>query len=243
MTSRKMWIGMLVVILVVLIGVRFGAGNVKPQAPTDVSPQTDSLAAQAASSTPPQLSASSSASSAQPLSHPASQPSSLDFPLANALARVTKKPFAIFITPATSPVQPERFRGYHTGTDFETFPGEQGIDVPVSAICDGTLVMKKWATGYGGVAVERCTIDGQPVTVVYGHLKLASVTPKVGDAMKAGQTFAVLGKGFSTETDGERKHLHLGIHKGTTIDILGYVQKKSDLSQWIDPMTVLQAKK
>jgi hypothetical protein len=32
---------------------------------------------------------------------------------------ITKKPFGIFINPETSPVQPERFRGYHTGVDVE----------------------------------------------------------------------------------------------------------------------------
>jgi hypothetical protein len=45
---------------------------------------------------------------------------------------------------------------------------------------------------------------------------------------------AVLGTGFSTETDGERKHLHLGIHKGTAINILGYVQNSSELNNWVD---------
>ena len=33
--------------------------------------------------------------------------------------RITKKPFGIFITTQNSPVQPERFSGYHTGVDVE----------------------------------------------------------------------------------------------------------------------------
>src|SRR5689334_6592764 len=101
-------------------------------------------------------------------------------PISNWQNRVTKKPFGIHVSPKDSPVKPERFAGYHTGVDFETSPDEKDAAVPVNAICDGTLVMKKWATGYGGVAVERCVIDKQTVTVVYGHIKLASVTSKVG---------------------------------------------------------------
>jgi hypothetical protein len=170
----------------------------------------------------------------------ASTSSTFALPLEGALARVTKKPFGLYVTPQNSPVQPERFRGYHVGTDFETTPEEKDAAVTVHAICDGPLALKKWATGYGGVAVQRCTIDHADVTVIYGHLKLASSTTAVGTVMHAGEAFAILGKGYSTETDGERKHLHLGIHKGKTISILGYVQSKASLSAWIDPMSVLK---
>ncbi len=155
-------------------------------------------------------------------------------PLPDALSRVTKKTFGLYVSPGNSPVSPEKFQGYHTGVDFETFPDEQEVDVPVSAVCSGPLVMKKVATGYGGVAVQQCTLDGQDVTIVYGHLRFTSIKPAVHDQLQAGQTFAVLGTGYSSETDGERKHLHLGIHKGTTINILGYVQTKAALSQWLD---------
>jgi hypothetical protein len=164
----------------------------------------------------------------------------LSTPLLDALSRITKKPFGIVITKENSPVQPERFSGYHTGVDFETTPEEQAKDVSVDAVCDGKLLMKKWATGYGGVAVQSCTIDGKAVTVIYGHLRLASIQPKAGDAMSAGKPFAVLGTGYSTETDGERKHLHLGIHLGSSVNILGYVQTKSALSQWLDAASFLK---
>ena len=158
-----------------------------------------------------------------------------DIPLTNAKSRETKKPFGIYVTPSDSPVSPEKFTGYHTGLDFETTPAEADIDVPVRALCDGTLLVKEYATGYGGIAVQSCVLDGQPVTVIYGHLKLASITPAVGSAIARGDALGVLGKGYSTETDGERKHLHLGIHKGTTINILGYVQTKAALNGWLDP--------
>jgi murein DD-endopeptidase MepM/ murein hydrolase activator NlpD len=160
-------------------------------------------------------------------------------PLSDALSRVTKKPFGIKISPATSPVQPEKFSGYHTGVDFEILPGEEDKDVPVYAVCVGTVVYKNYVSGYGGVFIEQCKIDGQDVTVLYGHLKLASITNKLNDNIKAGDQIAILGKGYSSETDGERKHLHLGIHKGTAINFKGYVQAQSELSGWLDAMKYL----
>lgn len=155
-------------------------------------------------------------------------------PISNALSRITKKPFGIYITPQNSPVNPEKFTGYHTGVDFETSPDEANIDVPIYAICDGTLALKKYATGYGGVAVESCNFNGQDITVIYGHLKLASINLKTGDSISAGNKIGILGKGYSTETDGERKHLHLGTHKGTSIILLGYVQNATELTNWLD---------
>jgi len=163
----------------------------------------------------------------------------LAFPLGIPEQRITKKFFGTYITPNHSPVSPERFTGYHTGLDFETFQDEQDIDVPVHAICSGPLLMKKIASGYGGIAVEGCTLDGQAVTVVYGHIRLASVTASVHETLSAGAVLGVLGTGYSAESDGERKHLHLGIHKGSFINILGYVQTENALSAWLDPQKVL----
>jgi len=160
---------------------------------------------------------------------------SVSVPLDGAGLRVTKKPFGIYIDPATSPVQPERFRGYHTGADFEIFPGEQDTAVSVRAVCQGTIAVKEHASGYGGVVVERCTIGGGPVTVVYGHLALASAAPMVGATVGQGDVIGLLGAAGSADTDGERKHLHLGIHKGAAIDILGYVSGKQLLTGWLDP--------
>jgi murein DD-endopeptidase MepM/ murein hydrolase activator NlpD len=71
--------------------------------------------------------------------------------------------------------------------------------------------------------------------VIYGHLKLISVTASAGDTLKAGDTIGLLGADKSAETSGERKHLHLGIHKGTSVNILGYVQDQAELAGWIDP--------
>lgn len=156
-------------------------------------------------------------------------------PLDRAGERVTKKYFGIYITPQNSPVQPERFTGYHTGADFEIFPEELNAIVPVRAICSGQLKLKEYASGYGGVAVQACQLDNSPVTVIYGHLKLASITPTVGENITVGETIGVLGADKSVETDGERKHLHLGIHRGSAVNILGYVASQTELQNWIDP--------
>jgi len=161
-------------------------------------------------------------------------------PISNAASRVTKKPFGIFVTPQNSPVSPEKFTGFHTGTDFETFSSEQNLDVQIFSACEGKLLEKRIASGYGGVVVQACKINNQDVTIVYGHLKLASVSPAIGQTLKPGDQIGVLGKGFSTETDGERKHLHFAIHKGASINILGYVQNQNDLSNWLDPMQFLK---
>ena len=77
--------------------------------------------------------------------------------------------------------------------------------------------------------MQSCEINATPVTVVYGHFRLTSVSANIGDTLTAGKQFAVLGTGHSSETAGERKHLHLGIHRGTMIDIRGYVSKQFQL--------------
>lgn len=169
---------------------------------------------------------------------------SIHWPIDRAEARVTKKPFGLNVRPERSPVSPERFSGYHTGVDFEVFSDEVDQPVEIRAICTGTLLVKRVAAGYGGLVVQACEFNDQPVTVVYGHLKLISVQTKVGDEVRQGQPLAVLGAGGSMETDGERTHLHLGIHKGTAIDIRGYVSSVAELDQWLDVRTlsVLQPK-
>lgn len=160
-------------------------------------------------------------------------------PIDSAKSRVTKKPFGLYVTPKNSPVQPEKFAGFHTGVDFETTPDEQETNVPIKAICTGPLMVKRTATGYGGVVVQSCTLAGSPITVIYGHLTIASVAASVGNTLNAGNTIGVLGKGYSTETDGERKHLHLGIHRGVSVNIVGYVQNKADLTNWINVLEIL----
>lgn len=163
-----------------------------------------------------------------------STPVNVVSPISNAEARITKKPFGIFISPETSPVQPERFSGYHTGADFETLPNEADTDVEIFSICSGKVRFAGWVKGYGGVLIQDCTYKGEQVTVLYGHLNIDSVSLESGSELLEGTTIGNLGKGFSTQTDNERKHLHLSIHKGTSIEYRGYVQAEKDLSGWIN---------
>lgn len=164
----------------------------------------------------------------------------LALPVSQALDRVTKKPFGLYLTPNNSPVSPEKFTGYHTGVDFEVTPDEANKDITVSAVCAGKLLLKKSATGYGGVAVQSCKLDNQDITVIYGHLKLSSISLKAGQAIARGEKIGLLGQGYSSETGGERKHLHLGIHKGIAVNLLGYVQQKSQLSGWLNALDYLK---
>lgn len=159
-------------------------------------------------------------------------------PIGRAHERVMRKPFGILIEPKTSPIQPERFAGYHTGVDFEVFPEEIDVDVTVRAICSGPMLSARRASGYGGVVVQSCQYEDESVTVVYGHVRISSVSIGIGEELQAGDSIGVLGDAFSVETDGERKHLHLGIHIGPSADIRGYVNSRSQLSKWIDPCLV-----
>ncbi len=161
-------------------------------------------------------------------------------PLPRLSSRPVLKPFGLYVSPGHSPVSPERFTGYHTGEDFETFPDEQATDVPVTALCEGTVKLARSVSGYGGVLVQSCTLGGQVVTVLYGHLRASSIKPRIGNTIQPGDFIALLGTGYTQETDGERKHLHLGIHKGTAVDVRGYVQKKEQLSGWVDPSLFLR---
>lgn len=147
--------------------------------------------------------------------------------------RITKKPFGILITPETSPVQPERFRGYHTAVDVEF--GDVTNEVPVFAVAAGTVVQSGTASGYGGVLVIRHELPVGVRTVIYGHLDPASL-PGVGTQVQTGQPIGILGDGGTPETDGERKHLHFGIRADDAINIRGYVVTEDELAAWQDPL-------
>jgi hypothetical protein len=161
-----------------------------------------------------------------------------DIPLSNYSERITKKPFGIYITPSTSPVQPENFIGYHTGTDFEIFSSEINEEVNVKSICEGEIIYKDTVGGYGGVIIQSCQINNQPATVLYGHINIEASSLNIGDIIKEGTVIAPLADNYSYYSGNERKHLHLGIHKGSNLDLKGYVSNENDLSNWIDFETI-----
>ena len=162
----------------------------------------------------------------------------INIPIDNALSRITKKPFGIEITPQNSPIQPEKFSGFHTGADFEIFDNELNTDVKVKAICDGDIIQKTTVSGYGGVIIQKCQYRDEPVLILYGHIDPATFTKKT--QIKKGDKIASLSPDNSPGSGYERKHLHLGIIKGNKIDYRGYVQYENELSNWIDPVKLLK---
>ncbi len=166
--------------------------------------------------------------------------STIGEPVEGFRERVTLKPFGILINPSTSPVQPERFSGYHTGADAEFTAGaDRDREIPVRAVLDGTVVTSRTASGYGGVLVIEHRLDGKSVFGIYGHLKPSSMAA-VETTVTRGQQVAVLGAHQSAETDGERKHLHFGLYAGKPASIAGYVATQGALSDWLDPVLLLQ---
>lgn len=158
----------------------------------------------------------------------------LFYPIDEFKSRITKKPFGIYISPETSPVQPEKFSGYHTGVDVE-YGDKPDEEIKVLAIADGTVVRSGWVSGYGGMLAIRHNIDGQEYLVIYGHLAPDSL-PELNKKVSPGDTIGVLGAAYSHDTAGERKHLHLAIYTGTDINVRGYVSKQADLAKWLDPL-------
>ncbi len=171
----------------------------------------------------------------------ATENSSLAAPLDHFADRQQMITFGLHISPKTSPLpKPEVFTGYHTGLDLEILPGEENQDVPVYAISDGKILFAGKVSGYGGVVIENTVVGDQEVTVLYGHVSAGTSLVQVGDKVKKGQKLASLGAAYSPDTGGNRKHLHLGIHKGTSIEYKGYVQNQADLANWLNLTDFLQ---
>ncbi len=162
-------------------------------------------------------------------------------PLPHASRRATPLSFGLHVTAnaAENPISPpERFEGYHVGLDFEVSQEELEEDVPVYAICSGRVDYSGFAEGYGGLLVQSCTLSGTDVTVLYGHIVRLNL-PRVGSTLAAGEQISILGAARGTDTDGNRKHLHLGIHRGAAVDMRGYVQTQQEVNDFINPLSVL----
>lgn len=171
-----------------------------------------------------------------------SPPSGIFYPINNYPARLKVRDYGKFVQPGDEEQLTcgREFNGFHVGDDLETEPSEANFDVPVYSLTQGKVLQISTVGGYGGLLVAQYNLSGQDVTVYYGHLDLSGATVKAGDSLVAGEKIGSLGKGCSSQTDGERKHLHFAIHKGTTTDIRGYVKGEQELSRWLDPITFLQ---
>lgn len=154
-------------------------------------------------------------------------------PIAGLRTRITKKPFGIYITPETSPVQPDRFDGYHTGVDIEY--GDVSGEVPVQAITEGIVVFSNFVPGYGGVIVIRHIIKDIDIFVLYGHIDPSTMLEN-NIVVERGRVIGFLGEGGTEETDGVRKHLHFAFLKNAELDLRGYVPLEEDLLGWYDPL-------
>jgi hypothetical protein len=154
-------------------------------------------------------------------------------PILDFKNRITKKYFGTFITPQKSPVSPERFLGYHTGVDVEY--GDVTTDVQVKAVTKGQIIYSGYINGYGGFIAEKIKYQNQDLIIIYGHLRPRSLI-KNKTIVYIGDTLGVLGAGYSQETNGERRHLHLAVLKGAKLDFRGYVQNQSNLSLWLNPL-------
>ncbi len=133
-----------------------------------------------------------------------------------------------------------RFNGIHDGDDLETTADEANQKVPVFAVADGAVRQVGRVNGYGGLLIIQYDLAGQTITANYGHISLSQTKLKVGDKVTAGQVVSYLGVACSTETDGERKHLHFAIHQGSSIDVAGYVQTQAQLDGWLNPKDLLK---
>lgn len=156
-------------------------------------------------------------------------------PVENFREGVLYKDYGLYVSPSNSPVEGERFTGYHTGLDIESM---EDIDTSVLAVEDGVVEFRDVVDGYGGVLILSHEIDGEVYSFLYGHLDPDSMI--LEDRVEKGEEIGVLGEGFSEETDGERKHLHLGVKPGVDLDARGYVASEDELLEWIDPMSFFE---
>ena len=162
-------------------------------------------------------------------------------PISGSRNRPVALAFGMHVTPDADSnpiVPPERFEGYHVGMDYEVFASELNEGIPISAICGGSVLYCGFAEGYGGVLTQRCEINGEQVTVIYGHLDGEGLTPE-GAILSAGEQLGKLAPARSFWSGENRNHLHLGIHKGEVPDLRGYVQEPMELEQFMDPRVVL----
>ena len=128
-----------------------------------------------------------------------------------------------------------KFTGFHTGVDIEVSSDDLYAEVPVYSFYDGVVRKVEWASGYGGVVIIEHNLGQIDLMGIYGHLRLKGVAIKEGERVTSGAVIGYLGNGYTNETDGERKHLHFGLYKGSVADIRGYVTDKKDLDAWLDP--------
>ena len=123
---------------------------------------------------------------------------------------VMSSPFGYRINPITGRNE------LHPGTDYAAPNG-----TPILAVADGIVTYAGPMSGYGNAILINHTVDGQPVTSLYGHMWDGHFYVKTGDNVVAGQHIADVGSnGNSTGP-----HLHFEIRPGGGAPI--------DSNQWL----------
>jgi hypothetical protein len=151
--------------------------------------------------------------------------------------------FGLYVSPnsETNPIEPpERWVGYHTALDIEIYPDELDKDVPVYTVCKGPVIFTGEVNGYGGVLVQSCKYNSEPITVLYGHLDPHRIEKRVEDNLEVGDKFGYLGAHKTKDAGYNRKHLHLQMHRGSEIVFRGYVSRPEDLTAYINPSEVIK---
>lgn len=168
------------------------------------------------------------------------------WPLENTKNRPLLLNFGMYVTPdpEQNPIDPpERWTGYHTAQDIEIFPDEIDKDVPVYASCDGKVIFKGEVNGYGGTLVQSCKLNTEDITVLYGHIDPHRIEVDMDQELQVGDRVGVLGSHKTRESGYNRKHLHFQIHRGTEIELSGYVSRPESLSAYINPADVIPVNK
>ncbi|MBQ2325543.1 MAG: M23 family metallopeptidase, partial [Clostridia bacterium] len=88
---------------------------------------------------------------------------------------------------------------HHGGLDIAAGGGNA-----VLAVCDGVVTTAKWHYSYGNYVV---IYHGDGVSSLYAHMQNNSLTVKVGDKVKRGQTIGKVG----TTGDSTGNHLHFSV--------------------------------
>lgn len=154
-------------------------------------------------------------------------------PIKNFYNNQTVNPFGVY--------RNGRFVGYHSGVDIEVDPEDLDKNVPVYAIYSGEVIKVSEAGGYGGVVAIKHNFEGnKDLTSIYGHLRLRDIKISEGDKISGGDLIGYLGAAYTSETAAERKHLHFGLNKNSDLDIRGYVNNLTELSNWLSPRVFME---
>ena len=125
---------------------------------------------------------------------------------------------------------------------------------PVMATADGTVVYfskKPGLSNYGNYIVIRHIVEGLEIYSLYAHLSQISPTLKIGDAVKAGEVIATMGRTSDAEViTKDRAHVHFELNVLMNDNFTAWFKKNSternDHGEWngqnlngLDPREIL----